>query len=185
MSRQSSGSPTPDDAAWPDDYDPRYQPPGQPPPWPGYGPGGPPPRRSGRGLIIAAAAVVAAVVGAGAALAVKEWPSSSPPSTSSSSLPNAGIGAGAGAGAGGHPQGQYLHIVMEGKVTAVSSSSITIQGTQHTVTASITSATKITGQASSISGIKVGENVSAEITKSGGQTVVDALQYPPNPPSVG
>ena len=181
MSRQSSGSPTPDDAAWPDDYDPRYQPPGPPPQWPG----GPPPRRSGRGLIIAAAAVVAAAVRAGAALAVKEWPSNPPPSASSNSVPNAGNGAGAGAGAGGGAaQGQYLHIVMEGKVTAVSSSSITIQGTQHTVTASITSATKITGQVSSISDIKVGENVSAEITKSGGQTVVDALQYPPNPPNV-
>jgi hypothetical protein len=184
MSRQSSGSPTPDDAAWPDDYDPRYQRPGQPPRWPGQG--GPPPRRSGRGLIIAAAAVVAAVVGAGAALAVKEWPSSSPPAASSNSLPNGQSGAGAGAGAGGGAeQGQYLHIVMEGKVTAISSNSITIQGSEHTVTASITSATKITGSASSVSAIKVGDDVSAEITRSGGQTVVDALQYPPNPPNVG
>jgi Cu/Ag efflux protein CusF len=56
----------------------------------------------------------------------------------------------------------------------------------HTMTAAITNSTRITGRVSSISGIKVGDQVSAQIADSGGKATVTAIQYPAQvPPGMG
>jgi len=72
-----------------------------------------------------------------------------------------------------------------GKVTAVSSRSITIGGPAHTVTAAVTSSTRVTGNVSSIGAIKVGDQVSAQIMQNGGRATATAIQYPPQSPLGG
>jgi len=82
--------------------------------------------------------------------------------------------------------GAVGEMFVAGPVTAVSSTSITIGGPNHTVTAAITSSTRITGKVTSIGGIKVGDQVSAQITESnGGQPTVAAIQDPAQAPSGG
>jgi hypothetical protein len=71
-----------------------------------------------------------------------------------------------------------------GRVTAVSSTSITLGGPGHSLTAAVTSSTKFTGQVTSISAVKVGSNVSVEISESGGRATAIAIQDPAQgPPS--
>jgi hypothetical protein len=54
------------------------------------------------------------------------------------------------------------------------------------VTAAITSSTKVTGKVTSMGGVKVGDQVSAQITKSnGGQPTATAIQDPAQAPSGG
>jgi len=67
-------------------------------------------------------------------------------------------------------------------VTAVSSRSITIGGPAHTVTAAVTSSTRVTGNVSRIGAIKVGDQVSAQIIQNGGRAIATAIQYPPRSP---
>jgi hypothetical protein len=69
-------------------------------------------------------------------------------------------------------------ISMLGRVTAVSSTSITIGGNGLSVRAAVTSATKITGRVGSIGQIKVGDQVSAQMTQSGSKITAVAIQYP-------
>jgi hypothetical protein len=184
------------DPGWPDDWPDG----GDDPPWrraappAGYGrdggPGGP--GRSGlRPLVLTIVAVVALGTGAGVALAItRGLDHSSSPSAAPSTQPSAVAPGGSGGaipGGGTAPGGGAVgEMFVAGPVTAVSSTSITIGGPNHTVTAAITSSTRITGKVSSIGGIKVGDQVSAQITESNaGQPMVTAIQDPAQAPSGG
>ena len=182
------------DPDWPDDW---VDDGGDDPPWrraappAAYGPSGPSrPGRSGmRPLVLAIVAVVALGGGAGVALAItKGLDHSASPSATPSTQPSVGVpGGGSSVPGGGAPGGGAVgEMFVAGPVTAVSSTSITIGGPGRTVTATITSATRITGKVSSIGAIKVGDQVSAQITQSnGGQPTVTAIQYPAQVPSGG
>ena len=142
------------------------------------GGGGVPGRRV---LALAVVAVVALAAGAGAALILNQGPSaagSSPPSSAapSSAAPGGNTGGGVLPGSGGG--GGNVQMFVGGKVLAVSGTSITIGGPDHTVTAAVTSSTRVTGRVSSIRSVKVGDMVTAQITQSGGQATVTAIQDP-------
>jgi hypothetical protein len=182
------------DPDWPDDLPDG----GDDPPWPraappaGYDRDGGPGRSGLRPLAIAIVAVVALGAGAGVALAITKGLDHSPspsaaPSTQPSAVAPGGSGGGAIPGGGAAPGGGAVgEMFVAGSVTAVSSTSITIGGPNHTVTAAITSSTRITGKVTSIGGIKVGAQVSAQITESnGGQPTVTAIQDPAHGPSGG
>jgi hypothetical protein len=180
------------DPDWPDDWPDEDQ---ADPPWrraappAAYGPGGPG-RRSVRPLALTVVAVVALGAGAGVALALGRGLDNSPaPSATPSSQPSYGVPGGSGGavpgggtvpGGGGGPVGQGF---IEGRVAAVSSTSITIGGPGQSMTAAITAATKVTGKVTSIGSVKVGDEVSAQITVSGGQATVTAVQDPAQAPS--
>jgi len=55
-------------------------------------------------------------------------------------------------------------------------------GSTRALTAAVTRSTQISGRASSISGIKVGDTVSAQITQHGGRPVATAIQDPVSVP---
>ncbi len=153
------------------------------------GPGGP--GRSGlRPLALATVAVVALAAGAGVALAItKGIDHSASPSAAPSTQPSVVAPGGSGPGGGTVPGGggPVEQMFVAGPVTAVTSTSITISGGPgRSVTAAITSSTRITGKVTSIGGVKVGDQVSAQITESnGGQPTVAAIQDPAQAPSGG
>jgi hypothetical protein len=181
------------DPDWPDDWPDEDQ---ADPPWrraappAAYGPGGRG-RRSLRPLALTVVAVVALGAGAGVALAVgRGLGNSGSPSATPSSQPSYGAPGGSGGGTvpgGGAVPGGGSGAVgqgfIEGRVTAVSSTSITIGGPGQSMTAAITAATKVTGNVTSIGSVKVGDEVSAQITVSGGQATVTAIQDPAQTPS--
>jgi hypothetical protein len=199
------------DPYWPDDDAEDEQDPDWPDDWPDNGGDDPPWRRAappaahgrdgGRGgpgrpglrpLTLAIVAVVALAGGAGVALAItKGLDHSSSPSAAPSTQPSAVAPGGSGggpAGGGTVPGGGSVgRMFVAGPVTAVSSTSITIGGGPgQSLTAAITSSTKITGKATSIGGIKVGDQVSAQITESNGsRPAVTAIQDPAQAPSGG
>jgi hypothetical protein len=74
---------------------------------------------------------------------------------------------------------------MIGKVTAVSGTSITIGGPAHSTTAAVTDSTRVTGKVSGIHGVKVGDQVAAQIRQSGGRSRAIAIQDPAQPPTGG
>jgi hypothetical protein len=183
------------DPDWPDDW---AEDGGDDPPWrraaapaaPGRGDG--PGRPVLRPLVLAIVAVVALGGGAGVALAITHGldDSTSPsatPGTQPSAVAPGGSGGGSVPGGGTVPGGGAVtEMFVAGPVTAVSSTSITIGGPGRTVTAAITSSTRITGKVTSIGAIKVGDQVSAQITqRDGGQPTVTAIQYPAQAPSGG
>jgi hypothetical protein len=61
-----------------------------------------------------------------------------------------------------------VQIMVTGRVLAVSDRSIAIGGSGPSVTAAITGSTKVTGKAGGIGGVRVGDEVSAELTGTGG-----------------
>lgn len=159
--------------------------PAPPPPWYDGGHGKPPRPRPSRTLTVAAIAVVAAAIGAGAAVGVRDWPMSSPSSAAgpaagsspAASAPSAGNGNGLPApGPGGNGGGEEM--MAAGKITAVSDSSITIEGQGNTITAAITSATKFSGKVRSASGIKVGDEVMLDISVNGSTNTAASIQDP-------
>jgi hypothetical protein len=170
-------------------------------PWPPTEyPGFPPPPRRRRGALFAVTAVLAALAGFGVvAVALHDVTSSGTPSGTSSTpagsapspstipggnpqnlLPQSGGGGGAllppGAGAG-----QEL-LQIEGQVTAVTPTSITIGGAGRSVTAAITAATKFTGKVSRVSGVKAGDLVAAVITGADGKLTAETIQDPASAP---
>ena len=92
------------------------------------------------------------------------------------------VAPGGGTGAG---PGQAGSLFLIGTVTAVSRTSITIGGPGHTITAAVTGATRVTGKVSAVTGIKVGDRVSAQITRGGTGNVAVAIADPAQPPSGG
>ncbi|HTZ29461.1 MAG TPA: DUF5666 domain-containing protein [Streptosporangiaceae bacterium] len=177
------------DPDWPDDWGDDG---GDDPPWrraarpTAHGQGRGAGRPGLRPLALAIVAVVALAAGAGVALAIVKGLERSPsPSAASSSQPPA-VAPGGGGGAIPGGGGAVGEMFVAGPVTAVSGTSITIGGPGHTVTAAITSATRITGKVTSIGAIKVGDQVSAQITQaSGGQPTAAAIQDPAQAPSGG
>ena len=180
---------------WPDDSSmsppspPSISPPSHPSPsWPGRPP---PPARDGgggtparRALALAVVAVVALATGAGVALILNQGSSSAPsagPSSPPSAAPSFG-GSGSNGNGGVLPGGGggngTVEMLVGGKVLAVSGTSITIGGPNHTVTAAVTRSTRVTGRVSSIRSVKVGDLVTAQITQSSGQATVTAIQDP-------
>jgi hypothetical protein len=76
-----------------------------------------------------------------------------------------------------------MELEIGGLVRAVSATSITVGGNGQEVTAAVTRATVITGKVSSISGIKVGDFVSASISGTNGKLTADSIQDPASLPS--
>jgi hypothetical protein len=72
-----------------------------------------------------------------------------------------------------------------GTVTAASRTSITIGGQGHTITATVTSATRVTGKVAGLGGIKVGDHVSAQLTQDGGRVTAVAIADPAQAPAGG
>jgi hypothetical protein len=147
---------------------------------------------------------VAVVAGAAIALAVQIFsPSSTPSGPSSGHQFTLGPGAGNQPGAGGQPgtggqgggpaggfpggggSGQTGQAFLVGRLLKVSAASITVGGPGHTITAAVTSSTRISGKVSAISGLKAGDQVSAQIRQSGGKATVVAIQYPAQIPAGG
>jgi hypothetical protein len=185
----SGGDDWPDDL-WPDDDDPAGGPQAaqaRPPGWPEDGP----PARRLRPVLLLVIALLAAAAGAGIVLAVEGLagsfgatpvaagqPSSVTPVAPGGNSQPGGGGALPGPGGSGT-------LFVAGKVTAVSGTSITVGGPGHTVTAAVTRSTRITGKVSGISGIKVGDQVSAQIAQNGGAARATAIQDPAQPPAGG
>jgi hypothetical protein len=175
--------------------------PGYPPGDPGYPPGGW--HRGGgngarRGWLLALTAVVAAAAGFGVVAvafrdatgspAVSATPSSSAPSTGGSgAAPSGGAGNGTQlapqGGVQSPPPGATERLEIGGPVTAVSATSITLDGGGQAITAAVTRATTITGKVTGIGGIKVGDFVSASITGTSGKLTADSIQDPASLPS--
>ncbi len=162
----------------------------------GAGPGGGPARRRFNPTTLAVVAVVAVVAGAGIALGLQLFgsPAASAPSSQPSTLAPLQPGAGAQPGSGGQagPNGGFPgggggvgHAFLIAKVLKVSATSITLGGPGRSITARVTSSTRITGKASAISGIKVGDQVSAQITEGNGSATVAAIQDPAQSPAGG
>jgi hypothetical protein len=181
----ASGEPPDEpDPDWPDDWpdDARAGAPRMTPAPGGRGGGGGSPRRL---LALAAVAVVALAAGAGVALLIGRSHAPAPPAVASRP-PLAAPGGNGGVGGGlpgGGASGGTIQTFVGGKVLAVSGTSITIGGPDHTVTAAVTSSTRITGRAGSIRAVKVGDQVTAQITQSGGRAVATAIQDPAQLPS--
>ena len=178
------------DPDWPDDWpdDSSISPPSRPgPSWPGTPP---PPARGGggvparRALALAVVAVVALATGAGVALILNQGSSAAPSATGSSppsaapSFGGSGSNGNGGALPGGGGGSGTIQMFVGGKVLAVSGTSITIGGPGHTVTAAVTSSTRVTGRVSSIRAVKAGDMVTAQITQSGGRATATAIQDP-------
>jgi hypothetical protein len=130
---------------------------------------------------------VALAAGAGIALAAASILDPPPGGTvpvSSPSSPSPGTGTSGNSapsatlpplsGTGGRPVRQLMLV---GRVTALSRTSITLSGQGQAVTAAITSRTRVTGRGSSVAAIKVGDTVSAQINDTGSPSVI-AIQDP-------
>lgn len=139
-----------------------------------------------RPLALVTVAVVALAAGAGLALAITRGPGNSPsPSTAPGSQPSLAA-PGGNSGGGPVPGGAVGQAFVAGPVQKVSSTSITIGGPGRSMTAAITSATRVTGKVTSIGAVRAGDDVSAQITvSSSGQATVTAIQDPAQPPSPG
>ena len=170
---------------WPDDT------------WPGDQPvagGWPasPPRPDERDLLtwlhsnvvaVALIAVLAGVAGAFLAFLLTQGPSAAPSASTPRGLPSipsqriggGGVSGGQPGGAGGQVQ-----MLLAGPVTAVSSTSITVAGQGNSVTGAVTSATKVTGKVTSISGIRVGDRVLVKFTgnPASGSFIATTIQDP-------
>jgi hypothetical protein len=190
----------PDEDEWPDDEDrPDDYVTGVP--WPAVPAGRPaepgpvigPDTRLRRVLGPLAVAVLAAAAGAGIVLAFTGSSGGAPSAASPSRSPRSlAPGSSAGQGSPGHgspgqgggvlPGSGAATLFLVGTVTAVSATSITISGAGPTVTATVTPSTRVSGRVTSISGIKVGDQVSALITRNGSRTTATAIAYPPQPP---
>jgi hypothetical protein len=136
--------------------------------------------------VLAVVALAALAAGAGIALAATRGSAPSTGSSTPSQAPSSGgqgnVGSGSLPGSGSGPVTQMF---VGGQVLKVSSTSISIGGPGRSVTAAVTSATKVTGRVTGIGGVKVGDQVTAQIRQSSGQATVTAIQDPGQPPSSG
>ena len=143
--------------------------------------------------MLAVIAGLALAVGAGVTLAITSELSPAAPAASHSQSPqvtgpggsNGSRPGGTGTGPNGGVPGGLAQIFIAGPVDAISAKSITLGAPGRTVTAAITSATRVSGRVNSVSQIKAGDNVSAQITMRSGKSVVTAIQYPAQLPSGG
>ena len=150
--------------------------------WPGAD--GPPRTRWLRPGVLATVIISGAVAGAVVAAAVLHdfsSPAASGQPPALSQQQPGGNGALPGGAQGGPGSGMFVL----GTVTAVSGSSITIGGPGHTITATVTSATRVTGKVAGLGGIKVGDHVSAQLTQDGGRVTAVAIADPAQAPAGG
>lgn len=122
--------------------------------------------------------------------------SSSPGSGSSSSgsgsssaggVPSSGTQGGSGSGLPALPplsgSGGGLQLMLSGKVLAISGTSITLGGNGPNVVARINGSTRVSGNVTSPSGIKVGDQVSAQVTgRNSSNLTAVAIQDPGGAP---
>jgi hypothetical protein len=134
----------------------------------------------------AVVAVLAAAAGAAVGLLlIRGTPAASAAgaATPSASAPGASGSSGSGTSLSplprptGNGNGQ-LEVILTGRVLAVSATSITIGGGGPSVTAAVTSATKITGTAGGIAGVKAGDEVEARVSGTPGHLTATAIQDP-------
>jgi hypothetical protein len=172
------------------------------PPLPSGWPAGSPRIRLLRPAVMAAVIIVAAAAGAGVAAAVVHDlsspasgagagggpPAANPGQPGGGTLPGGELPGGAGPAGGVGPgggAGSARTMFVIGTVTAVSGTSITIGGPGHKVTATVTGATRVTGKVAGIGGIRVGDQVSAQLTQGSGRTIAVAIADPAQPPAGG
>ena len=210
MSQRSTGPiGPPDGGEWPDDLWPAdddmagqqgdpaagsgTQAGGTPPLPPGW-PGADRARRARwlRPGVLATVIIAGAVAGAVVAAAVMHNSSgpaagSQPPAVSQQQPGGNGVPAGGGTVPGGALSGggSGASMFVIGTVTAVSRTSITIGGPGHTITARVTSATRVTGKVAGLGGIKIGDHVSAQLTQHGGQVTAVTIADPAQAPAGG
>jgi hypothetical protein len=181
-----------------DDHDGQREQPGPVLPWPHQGPPAYPAAPRGRparaGLLLAITALIATAAGFLIVTAVRDISASPAAAAGPTAAPTAGATPGATPGGGQLPggstpsalptpgSGQVLQLEIGGKVTAVSGTSITLDGAGQQVTATVTKATKVTGRVTSIAGVKRGDLVSAQITGTGGKLTATAIQDPASLP---
>lgn len=132
-------------------------------------------------MAVALVAVLAGVAGAFLAFLLIQGPPASPADTSAPSgarslVPSIGGGDSAGALPGG--TGGQVQALVVGKVTAVSSTSITVAGQGNAITGAVTGATKVTGKVIGISGVKVGDQVLVKFTGTPGSFTAATIQDP-------
>jgi len=182
-------APQPDDEPFPDDDD-DWPDDGPGDPWSGppqFAPGGPgsgpPPGKRNRWLPIALTAVLAGAVGVIVALLISGSPGTASanapvPGSGPAAAPSLG-GTGSSNGISGAPgRAGSVSLFIGGKVTAVTSHSITLSAQGHSVTAAINSSTRFTGQVHRASGIKAGDLAVARITGHGSELVAVTIQDP-------
>jgi hypothetical protein len=131
-------------------------------------------------LAVALIAVIAGVAGAFAAFLLTQGPSAAPgpsrtPSGALPSIPGQRIGGGNAVGGVPGGTGGQLQMLLAGKVTAVSSTSITVEGHGNSVTGTVTSATTVTGKVTGIGGVKVGDQVLVKFTGTAGSGTLTAV----------
>jgi hypothetical protein len=171
-----------------DDFDGEAEP-GRPwPPPPGTYPPPPPGganRTARRAGLLAVTAVVAGAAGfVVVAGALHDATSSASPGAMAGSSPSPGSGSGTPGGGtrtqlappAGRGQQEFMEI--GGKVMGVSATAITIGGPGQSVTAAVTTATKVTGRVSHIGAVKVGDLVAVSITGTNGKLTADSIQDP-------
>jgi hypothetical protein len=135
-----------------------------------------------------AAAVAVLAAAAGVAIGLLLIRGTPVASTAGAATPSASAPGGTGsAGSGtsrpalpgptGNGDGQ-LQVIVTGRVLAVSATSITIGGSGPSVTAAVTSATKVTGTARNIAGVKPGDEVTAQVSGTPDHLTVTAIQDP-------
>jgi hypothetical protein len=195
-----------DDDDWLDDESPEdewldgkpFAMPGGPPGpgyWRGWGHGGVPGFSTWMAVAVAVVAGVVGVAvgffltrGAPVASATGGVSGSMPAVSAPASVPAPGpASTGGGAGpqdlpglpgsASGNGNGQ-LRILLTGRVLAVSATSVTIGGAGPSVTAAVTSTTKLTGHVHGLGGVKVGDEIAAQLTGTPSHLVITTLQDP-------
>ncbi len=196
MSQRPPGSPEPrNQEDWPDDlWSEDDEQPGQqedlrwsaPPPRTPRWPGPDRRRRLLRLITMTAVALAAGLAGAGAvALAARD--SRGVPATAASpgSRPSWLNPAPPGSGGvlPGPGSGVPATVFVIGRVTSVTNAALTITGPGRQITASFTGSTRVTGSTSGEGGIKVGDLVSAELTRRGGRITAIAIQDPARAPA--
>lgn len=161
--------------------------------------GGYPPPKSNAPLVAAAVVAVAAVIGlvlvlvftngSSAASTVSDPAGNGNPAPAQTYLDGGGDGAGNGVGADGNGSlaplpplsgnGGGLMYMLSGRVSAISSTSITLAGNGPSVTAALTGSTRFSGDITGAAGIKVGDQVTAQVSgRSSSKLVVTAIQDP-------
>jgi hypothetical protein len=141
--------------------------------------------RGGYGPVVAIVAIAAAATLLLVVLALRSPGASASAAAdpTTAAAPTASTQAGGSGGLGALPplggNGGALQYMLNGRVTAISSTSITLGGNGPSVTAALTSATKVTGNVTSVSGIKVGDQVTAQISGQSSSTLeATAIQDP-------
>jgi hypothetical protein len=154
--------------------------------WPDDLPPPPPPGRRLHPAILVTIGLTAAAFGAAVVLMAHAVGSSpAAPASQPTVQAPAQPGGNAGPGGGAVPGQGSVEMFIGGQVSAVSSTSITIEGPGHNTTAEVTSSTRFTGKVSTISGIKVGDQVSAQLTQSGKSIVAVSISDPAQSPTGG